>query len=158
MTILKKQIAESIFDLIVRAKSGDTEAAYILLEDFAMVVKAGGIPDQVSLDYIAECFTEILNQAKPEEALNIPYPDNKPPKPHSDLEDIAIAEKVIWEVRKNMLETGLGLLTKAKESIAERMDISRDRVDKAYRTHKKAAKRIVGLRLQTPKNEQKVSE
>jgi hypothetical protein len=152
MSILKKQIAESIFDLIMRARSGDSEAAYILLEDFAMVVKAGGVPDQVSLDYIAECFVEILNKAKPEEALNIPYPDI-PPKQYSDLEDIAIAEKVVWEVRKNMKETGLGQLSRAKESIAERMSVDISRVDKAFRIHKQAAKRIVGLRLRSPKKE-----
>ena len=153
MKILKKQIAESISDLIMRARSGDTESAYILLEDFAMVVRAGGIPDQVSLDYIAECFSDILKKVKPEEALNIPCPDSNLEKPHSVLEDIAIAEKVIWEVRKNMMETGLGQLTKAKEAIAQRMNIDTDRVNKAYRTHKEAAKRIVGIRLRTPKDE-----
>jgi len=149
MTNLNKQIAETIFNLTMRAKSGDAGAAYLLLEDFAMVVKAGGLPEQVSLNYVAECFTKIVNKAKPEEALNIPYPDIEPPKMHSVLEDITIAEKVIWEVRKNMMETGLGQLTKAKESIASRMDIDISRVDNAYRTHKQAAKRIVGIRLQS---------
>jgi hypothetical protein len=153
MNILSKQIADTISDLIIRARSGDTESAYILLEDFAMVVKAGGTPDQVSLDYVAECFTAILNKVKAEEALNIPCPDSKLDKPHSILEDIAIAEKVIWEVRKNMKETGLGQLSKAKEAIAQRMNVDADRVSEAYRTHKEAAKRIVGIRLRTPKEE-----
>ena len=153
MNSLSKQIAESISDLIIRARSGDTESAYILLEDFAMVVKAGGIPEQVSLDYIAGCFAEIMNRVKAEKALNIPYPDSNLEKPHSVLEDIAIAEKVIWEVRKNMRETGLGQLSKAKEAIAQRMNIDASRVNEAYRTHKEAAKRIVGIRLRTPQEE-----
>jgi len=150
MISLKQRIAVAIDDLIKRARSGDTEAAYILLEDFAMVVKADGIPDQAILDYISEGFTEILKKAKPEEALNIPNPDNKPLRLHSDLEDIAIAEKVIWQVRKNMKETGLGQLTKAKQAIAERMNINISIIDKAYSTHKQAANRIVGIRLRIP--------
>ena len=153
MNILNKQVTETISHLIMRARSGDTESAYILLEDFAMVVKAGGIPDQVSLDYIAECFTQIMNKVKAEQALNIPCPDSELEQPHSVLEDIAIAEKVIWEVRKNMKETGLGQLSSAKEAIAQRMNIDIDRVNKAYRTHKEAAKRIVGISLRTPKEE-----
>ena len=151
MTNLNKQIVKTISDLTMRAKSGDAEAAYLLLEDFTMVVKAGALPEQVSLNYVAECFSKILNKAKPEEALNIPYPGIEPPKMHTLLEDINIAEKVIWEVRKNMRETGLGQLTKAKESIASRMDVDISRVDNAYRTHKHAAKRIVGIRLQAQK-------
>ncbi len=153
MNILSKKIADSITDLIMRARSGDTESAYILLEDFAMVVKAGGTPDQVSLDYIAECFTAILNKVKADDALNIPCQDSKLDKPHSVLEDIAIAEKVIWEVRKNMKETGLGQLSQAKEAIAQRMNVDASRVNEAYRTHKEAAKRIVGIRLRTPQEE-----
>ena len=154
MISLKKQIAEAIDNLIRQARSGDSEAAYILLEDFAMVVKAGSVPDQAILDYIAEGFMEILKKAKPEDALNIPNPDNKPLRLHSDLEDIAIAEKVIWEVRKNMKETGMGQLTKAKEAIAERINKSISEVDRAYSTHKEAAKRIVGIRLRIPKEQQ----
>ena len=128
MISLKQRIAVAIDDLIKRARSGDTEAAYILLEDFAMVVKADGIPDQAILDYISEGFTEILKKAKPEEALNIPNPDNKPLRLHSDLEDIAIA----------------------KQAIAERMNINISIIDKAYSTHKQAANRIVGIRLRIP--------
>ena len=158
MSSLKKQIAEAIRDLIQRARSGDTEAAYILLEDFAMVVKAGSVPDQAILDYIADGFTEILKKAKPEEALNIPNPENTSLRLHSDLEDIAIAEKVVWEVRKNMKETGMGQLTKAKEAIAKRINKNISVVDNAYRTHKEAAKRIVGIRLRIPKEQQPGSE
>jgi hypothetical protein len=154
MTSLKKQIAEAIEGLIKRAKSGDTEAAYILLEDFATVVKAGGMPDQSILDYIAEGFNEILKKAKPEEALNIPNPTNTPPRLHTDLEDMAIAEKVIWEMRKNMKETGMAQLDKAKQAIAERTNKSISIVDRAYRTHKEAAKRIVDIRLRIPSNDE----
>ena len=150
MNCLKKQITEAIEELVRRARSGDTEAAYTLLEDFAMVVKAGGIPDQAVLDYIAAGFTKILDKAKPEEALNIAYPDIKPLRLQSDLEDITIAEKVIWEVRKNMKETGMSQLDRAKEVIAKRFNKDIDTVNRAYRNHKKAAKRIVGIRLRTP--------
>ena len=153
MLSLEKQIANALDDLVRRARSGDTEAAYILLEDFAMVVKAGGIPDQKVLDYVAKGFTEILKKARPEEALNIPNPDNKPLRLHRDLEDISIAEKVIWEVRKNMRETGMGQIAQAKEAIAKRINRSISEVDKAYKTHKEAAKRIVGIRLRIPQEQ-----
>jgi hypothetical protein len=153
MLSLQKKIKDAIEDLVHRARSGDTEAAYILLEDFAMVVKAGGIPDQAELDYVAKGFTEILKKARPEEALNIPNPDNKPLRLHRDLEDIAIAEKVIWEVRKNMRETGMGQIAQAKEAIARRLNKSISEVDKAYKTHKQAAKRIVGIRLRIPQEQ-----
>jgi hypothetical protein len=153
MYSLQKQIADAIDDLIRRARSGDTEAAYILLEDFAMVVKAGAIPDQAILEYIACGFTEILKKAKPEEALNIPYPDNKPLRLHRDLEEISIAEKVIWEIRKNMKETGMGQIAQAKEAIARRINKDISEVDRAYRKHKHAAKRIVGIRLRIPREQ-----
>jgi hypothetical protein len=52
-----------------------------------------------------------------------------------------------------MKETGLGQLSQAKEAIAQRMNIDASRVNEAYRTHKEAAKRIVGIRLRTPQEE-----
>ena len=147
MNDVKKFVDEGVEAQIEAAKTGDTKAAYELLEDFAMTVQAGGVPHEYVMDYIADCFTDIVKTNKANEALNIPNPEHRPPRLHGELEDLEIAEIVEWKILKNMERTGKKQETLARQDVAAELGVSFSQVEKKHLAHKKAAEQIVNKKL-----------
>jgi len=128
-------------DYIKQAKNGDLNAAYDILEGFKITVELGGVPHEDIMEYIAECFSDILKEVKPEHALNlyVTNPGNRPPRRNGGLIDLGIAEQVVIKTRKYLKETGKKQVTLAKEEVAAETNKSFKTVEAAYTKHRKDA-------------------
>jgi hypothetical protein len=72
---------------IKRAEAGDRKAALRLLDVYCWLVRSGRPVYPELQEYLARCFTSLLDGLPADDALHLKNPRHRPPDPHIRLRD-----------------------------------------------------------------------